>query len=99
MAQFSPADAIRRFTASSYAFAFLAVAVAEGLRLALEPVLGSSFPYLTFFAAILFTARLAGRGPGLVATALSSLNVWFMFLQPRYSFILTRPQDAIGLAI
>jgi PAS domain S-box-containing protein len=99
MAQSTLAGLIRRFTAASYAFALLAVASADGLWLALGRVLGGSLLYLTFFAAILFTARLAGRGPGLLATALGSINVWYLFLHPRYSFGLTNGQDAICIGI
>ncbi|PYR65956.1 MAG: ATPase, partial [Acidobacteria bacterium] len=52
------------------------LAVAFGLaailvRLALDPVWGIRFPYITLFPAIMVSAWLGGLGPGIVTTAIS----------------------------
>jgi len=94
-----PARFLRRFLTAHYAFAALTVAAAVGLRLALDPVVGSQAPYLTFFIAVLITARLGGLGPGLASTALSVVSVVYFFLEPRFSFAIARPVDLVGLGL
>ena len=46
-----------------YAFAFVMVAAALGLRKLLEPVTGTGAPFVLFFAAVTVTAIFAGRRP------------------------------------
>ena len=90
---------LRRFVTARYAIAFLAVAAAIGLRLALEPVLGNNTPYLTFFAAVIVARRASGRGPALAASGLSVVSAWYLFLEPRYSFALADRYAAVGLGL
>ena len=55
--------------------------LALGARFWLFDVLpGGSFPFLTFFPAVLLAAWIAGLGPGLLAAALSVLAAWYWFL-------------------
>jgi len=58
-----PARFLRRFLTAHYAFAALTVAAAVGLRLALDPVVGSQAPYLTFFIAVLIRRGWEGSDP------------------------------------
>ncbi len=53
-----------------YGLALLAVAAATLLRWAVNDLFGSTSPYITFYAAIMVVAGLAGRGPALFATIL-----------------------------
>ena len=99
MGFYIPAGLLKRFATAPYALAALAVAAAIGLRLAFDPVLGNYSPYLPFVAAVLLVARLGGRGPALLSTALSSLSVWYFFLEPRYSFAIAQPTAAVGLGL
>ena len=99
MAVFIQAGFLRRFARASYAFAVLAVVIAVGLRLAFDPILGAYAPYLPFVAAVLSVWQLGGRGPALAATALSSLSIWYFFLEPRYSFAIAQPAEAVGLGL
>lgn len=55
-----------------YAGAVVAVAVAAGARWLLDDALGRSAQFVTFFTAVAVVAMFAGRGPGLLATALSA---------------------------
>jgi two-component system, LuxR family, sensor kinase FixL len=55
-----------------YGIALAAVAIALGVRLALATPLGDESPYLFFVPAVLVAAGIAGLGPGLLATVLST---------------------------
>lgn len=74
-----PVRFIQRFGTLRYAVAVLAVGVAVGLRLALDPLLGFRALYLPFMAGVLVTGYLGGRGPALAATELSGVGVWYFF--------------------
>ena len=90
-----PARFIKRFATRHYAIAALAVAAAVGLRLSLDPLLGAQAPYITFIAAVLAAARLGGRASGLAATVLSVLSILYLFLEPRFSFVVAHPTDLV----
>jgi PAS domain-containing protein len=75
-----PRDFFRGFV--RYAMAPLSVAAATLIRLALDPLLGDSFPFLAFFLAILFTARYGGLGPSFLTLILAWLSFDQLFLQP-----------------
>ncbi len=64
---------------AAYPVAVAAVALAVGLTLLLQPLLGDESPFLAFFVAILVSGWYGGLGPGLVATALAALATdWFV---------------------
>ena len=66
-----------------YLIAIIAVAVALLARLAVDPWVGDRQPFMTFMAAVIFTAWVAGVGPSLVALVAGlPLAAWF-FLPPR----------------
>ena len=67
-------------TLRHYGFAVMSVAVAWGLTLA-APAL-HQLPTSLFFAAVMVTAFHGHLGPGLLATALSSLVLEFFFMSP-----------------
>ena len=55
-----------------------------------------------FFPGVFFSAAIAGFWGGLVATALSTLLVWFAFMPPRYSFLVEKPDQVfviLGFAL
>src|SRR6266545_364143 len=66
-----------------YAVACIAVAAAALVRLAAARYIGSNYPFLTFFPAVLLTATLAGFWPGVFATFLAVVLAW--------SWIVPRP--------
>lgn len=68
------------------AVATIGIAVAWAVRMAADPLLGSGFPYVTFFPAIVLTAFFFGVRAGIVAAVLGCLVSWFAFIEPRYSF-------------
>ena len=61
------------------------VAAATLARALLDPWLGGTLPYITFFAAIGAAAWFGRLGPSLFAVALSSIAAYWLFLPPRYS--------------
>ena len=65
-----------------YGMGPLSVAAATLIRLALDPLIGDSFPFLAFFLAIVFTARYGGLGPSLLALVLAWFSFDQLFLQP-----------------
>ncbi|CAO3438051.1 sensor histidine kinase [Azospirillum endophyticum] len=87
---------LRRGPVSRYGMAVLAAAVALLLRLAVDGAMQSGFPFLTFFPAVILTAFMAGRGPGVVAGALSGVAAWYYFIPPYESFALDR---SVALAL
>jgi PAS domain S-box-containing protein len=62
-----------------YLAAIAAVAATVGLRAALSPLLGTQAPLLPFVLAVLVSACLGGRGPGLLASVLTPVaaTIWF----------------------
>jgi light-regulated signal transduction histidine kinase (bacteriophytochrome) len=74
-----PRNSIIPERAASYLLALAAVIVATGIRLALAPLLGVSLPFFLQFAAIVTLAWLYGRGPALLAIALSAAAGGYLF--------------------
>ena len=81
-----------------YSLAILSVGLIVVVRLAFYPVLGSRYPFLFFFIAIVVTAGYGGYGPSLLATILSWLAIDYLFLVPRSSSTIfeSRSQLAFG---
>jgi PAS domain S-box-containing protein len=47
---------------------------------------------------IVVVKRLWGRGPSLLATLLGGIATWYFILEPRFSFNIANPADALNLA-
>jgi PAS domain S-box-containing protein len=81
-----------------YAATLLAVICTLAIRLALDPMLGDRAAYMFFFLAIVVVKRLWGRGPALLATLLGGIAAWYFIIEPRFSFAIGSPADALNLA-
>jgi two-component system sensor histidine kinase KdpD len=82
-----------------YLFAVAVVAVVSLLNLGLMAWSGPRVPGLVFLLAVVLLALKVGRGPVLLAGATSAL-VWnFLFLPPRFTFLIQRLEDAILFAL
>ena len=91
----------RRMTPSDlrrYAIAVAAVAVSLLARYAFQGVLGDKLPFLQFFPAVVVASWLGGLGPGLVATALSSVAAMFYLLAPD-GLAVADPGDRLSLIV
>jgi PAS domain S-box-containing protein len=78
-------------------FAILCVLAAAGVRIALDPWLGHSVPYLMFYPAVVVAAWYGGFGSGVVATGLSSAAAIFRYLTPIGAFSVADAGDALSL--
>ncbi len=65
------------------------VAAAWLLRLIMDPLLPSGFPYVTFFPAVIVTSFLFGVRLGSVAAIICGLLAWYFFTTPAHSLVLT----------
>src|SRR6185295_17997604 len=78
-----------------YAFA-VGVVVATGvLNLGLMAVAGPRVPGLVFLLAVVLLALKVGRGPVLLAGALSALGWNYFFLPPRFTFMVANVEDTL----
>jgi PAS domain S-box-containing protein len=82
---------------SRYAFAILTVAVATGIRLLLDPALGSQFLFATLFIAVLASAGFGGLGPGLLSTLLGALTAVRFTLPPEGGLTVHGPGSWLAL--
>jgi K+-sensing histidine kinase KdpD len=80
-----------------YALAILAAMVALFLRGLLTPLLGNHDAYHTVWLAVVFSAWYCGLGPSIVATVVSALGVWYLFLPPSHSWAIRDRADVYGL--
>jgi two-component sensor histidine kinase len=74
------------------------VLAATLLRLALDPVLGTGYSFVTYFLAVIVAAATTGVMGGATALAMSVVVAWYLFVPPARSFDLS-PRDATAVAI
>ena len=79
-----------------YGLALVTVVGATFLRLLLDPLLGFSIPYITYFLAITLSGWIGGGAPAIFAVMASALTVDYFFLEPRYSLVINSTEDWIG---
>lgn len=85
--------------ATRFSLGIGAIAVAVVVRLLLDPWLENRFPFLTLFAAIIFTARYCGTGATLAAIGLGAAAAAYFFMPPRATFAVGSPEYRIGLLL
>lgn len=57
------------------------------------------YVWFLFYPAVFVSAMLGGLTGGLVATVLSTLLVWYLFMPPQWSFVIIRTSDAASIAL
>jgi PAS domain S-box-containing protein len=82
-----------------YGGAAAAVAVAAALHTWLHRQFGPMPPLLLFYPVVLLVAISAGRGPGILAIALSALCVDYGFIPPIGTFGVAKTEDFIALSV
>lgn len=80
---------------SQYCFAIGAVAATGLINFGLMEISGPRVPGLFFLLMVVLLALVVGRGPVLVAGALSALAWNYFFLPPRFTFIIASVEDGI----
>jgi signal transduction histidine kinase len=88
---------ILKGTGTRYAVALLATLVALLMRLALNPLLGDSVPYVTLFPAVAFSAWYCGVGPAMLCVVLAILGARYWFILPVHSFGIVGTAQAVGI--
>jgi two-component system sensor histidine kinase KdpD len=78
-----------------YLFAAGAVAATGVLNLALMQFTGPRVPGLAFLLVVVLLALKVGRGPVLLAGALSAVAWNYFFLPPRFTFVIATVEDGI----
>ncbi len=66
-----------------YGLAVLLVLLATGVRWLLDPFVGESVPYVTYFLASAVAIRFTGLGPSILAIVLGTLVATWLFVPPR----------------
>lgn len=82
-----------------YGIAVVAVGIAVGLKLLLDPSFTWKAPFVFLVLAITVSALAGGLGCGLLATALSLLAGDYLFEAPRFTLVIDNAADAVNLAI
>jgi two-component system sensor histidine kinase KdpD len=75
------------------------VAVAALLAKALGNTVGLDDPAMLFLAGVLLVAVVAGLGPSIAASFVSLLVYDFFFVDPHFTFTVTKPQDVLSLIV
>ena len=81
------------------AIALGSVAAVTAVRWLLDPILGNLLELPTLFIAIAITAWFAGFRAALVATVVGYAAADYLFIEPRGSVSLDRPEHVIGLIL
>jgi PAS domain S-box-containing protein len=71
---------VRQRPVAAYALAIALVVLAAALRWLVGENVGARIPFITFFPAIVLATLLGGLGPGILATIVSTVLAWFLFL-------------------
>jgi len=80
--------AVRRNPIAAYGFALAMVALAVLVRWIVGEYVGAQIPFITFFPAIVIAAIIGGLWPSIVATVLSTVAAWYLFIPPYFSWSL-----------
>ncbi len=80
-----------------YSVAVLVTVAALGLRFLLAPLFGAHAPFVTFWAAIIFSVWWCGTGPSIITASIGLLSGWYWFLAPAHSLALKDPKTGIAI--
>jgi PAS domain S-box-containing protein len=88
-----------RSRTARYLLALASVTVALGVRLLLDPILGTTAPYSMCYGAITITAALAGIGPAILAFVLGGLVSLYFFVPPVHTFSIATTAAQLGVVL
>jgi signal transduction histidine kinase/CheY-like chemotaxis protein/PAS domain-containing protein len=86
---------------SPYLIAATTLGLAFGLRFLVDPLLGSTQPYTTFYLAVAVTGWFGGLRPALLVTLGGYLVADWFFIEPRYHLNIIHPgaRDLVSAAL
>ncbi len=82
-----------------YGEALAAVAAAGALAAAMRAYVGLADPSMLFLTSVLVSAVAGGLGPSILASVGGLLVYDFFFVEPLYTFTVTKPQDVVSLVV
>jgi signal transduction histidine kinase len=80
-----------------YVVALCALTLAIVARWALHSALGDSLPYVTLYPAVALAAWCCGVGPSTILTVAGLIATRYLFINPRYSLIVSDAQHLTGV--
>jgi PAS domain S-box-containing protein len=84
---------------SAFGLALAVTAAAVGLNLLIQPLTGTRYPFLPFFAVVLVAALYGGLPGGISAVVLSTLAVDFFWMAPFWQLTVWTLSDQVSLAM
>ncbi len=81
---------VRQNALAAYSLALALVALAIFVRWLVGEAVGEHIPFITFYPAIIVAALVGGLRPGILATVLSTVAAWYLFIPPFHSFELNQ---------
>ncbi len=88
-----------RSRSGQYALAVSGIAVATGLNLLVYDPVVYWAPSIIYLFTVTMLGAFAGRGPTLLAASLSAMLWNLLFIQPRFTFYVDRPEDVLMLVL
>jgi PAS domain S-box-containing protein len=83
-----------------YGWAVSTTAAALAIRLLLDPVLGFSIPYATFFLAVAMSSLLGGWVSGIIAALLGGISTLYFVIPPRHKpWLIYGADHQLGFAL
>ena len=82
----------------NYAIAFLCVAIAWGIRHAIDPYLLAYAPFPTFFLAVAISGWLGGFGPAILAIVLSTALARYFYISPLHELTMDSVLTAVSIS-
>lgn len=83
----------------AYGAALACVLAATLLRLLIDLISPGAVPFVTFFPALLIATLVGGAAAGLVATVLGAVLSWWLFIEPRFSWVLADKDHVVSVVI
>jgi PAS domain S-box-containing protein len=84
----------RRNPVTGYVATFAAVAAATLVRWLVSGAIVEGVPFITYYPAIIIAALIGGLWPGILATVLSVVIAWYLYLPPTFGLEIGRPEVA-----
>lgn len=91
----SPRHSVPEHVLAQFSWGLVIVFVLASVGWALFPNTGSMFPALVFLLAIVLAGTRWNRGPVLAMAVASALAWNFIFIPPRFTFHIERPEDVV----
>jgi two-component sensor histidine kinase len=90
---------VRPGSPAALAAAFLCVAAATLIRLAIDLIAPNAVPFATFFPAVLVATMLGGIAAGIFAMVLSTAAAWWAFIPPRFTWEDLNPTQFVNICL